>query len=75
VTKRAGLDEVGAADAVQTLYAFVVGHCLFHGATTSGPVLTDLPAERYPHLRRVPPRAAEDEFEAGLAIWMRGLAT
>lgn len=63
-----------AADIVQTVFVFVVGHCSFHAAlATRDPNAPTIDVKRHALLSQLPPSSAEDEFEAGLQILAAGL--
>ncbi|MCO4771125.1 MAG: TetR/AcrR family transcriptional regulator C-terminal domain-containing protein [Deltaproteobacteria bacterium] len=74
-----GLTGREALVAVQTLYVFVLGHCQFHAAPAPESMedldYAQLSAEDFPRLSAIDPASAEEEFEGGLALWLRGLAS
>ena len=76
---RAGLSPVHRLDAVQALFAFVVGHVIFHHAAgeTEPPDYANLDPERFPEVRAIAQigaqRTASSEFEYGLDRFLAGL--
>ncbi len=63
-----------AADIVQTLFAFVVGHCSFHAAlANSDGAAVALDPKRHVRLADVTPSPAAIEFERGLTLVAAGL--